>query len=264
MNAGPEAQCLDPLETASTTKASRTADQPFPIFSFVAGVVLVLSLFVPRLILIVPIIVVVCLATIGIVRKESPRALPILTCLGAVAFFVVMSVGFPIASAPNEPAPDTPIDAEWDFNSYTDTMTDRVTHYATLRDVTGKAEFSISCTSTGLEYRFSSDNFLGDGSRYLQYLFDAEPSAYATFGYSDKDASITRGYTNGKPVTDDEYRADANAEFNRMTTGLRSSQHHRLLVRLAAFDGTPYEYTFALKDAKATIDALSKSCGLAI
>lgn len=212
----------------------------------------------PKLLLIVPIIVVVCLSAIGLVRKEQPFPLPIVTSTLAVVFFVMASAD---VSTPPLPADPTAVpNIGWVVDSFKDTMSDKVTYFASLDDTTGTAHFDIHCTPDHVSYTFAGDAFLGDGERTLEYRFDADKSQNPRLNYYDKSVSIDASIKDGHidPVATTDATAALLGDLSRQ---LHDPARKQLLVRLYGFDYMSHEYVFPLHDTRQALASLEKSCG---
>lgn len=258
--AKPEAQILDTMEKTPAATEPSSDQQPFPIFSMIAGVVLVLSLFVPKLLLIVPIIGVVSLAAIGVVRKEQPYPLPIVTGTLAVVFFIMASADVPPSLSPFEQTPGSASNIGWIVDSFKDRMSDKVTYYASLDDTTGTAHFDIHCTPEHVSYTFAGKEYLGEGERTLEYRFDRNLSQAPILNYYDKSVSMDVDIVDGHVDTATMTKAMASLLAD-MSFQLHDPAHKQLLVRLYGFDYMSHEYIFPLHGTSEALASLEKSCG---
>jgi|GEM_PF-4339152 len=109
-----------------------------PICSVIAGATLILCLFVPFLLVTLPIMVAVGLSIAAAFRKEKPIWLPYVIGGLAVAFVVLANSRLPIgaSSLPTLSNAETYKDAKWDYGSAKDAMRGTVSKWATLNSPT--------------------------------------------------------------------------------------------------------------------------------
>lgn len=109
-----------------------------PICSVIAGATLVLCLFVPFLLVTLPIMVAVGLSIAAAFRKEKPVWLPYVIGGLAVVFVILANHRSPIGASttPTLSNAETYKDAKWEYGSAKDAMRGTVSKWATLNSPT--------------------------------------------------------------------------------------------------------------------------------
>lgn len=157
-----------------------------PICSAIAGATLILCLFVPFLLVTLPIIVAVGLSIAAAFRKEKPIWLPYVIGGLAIAFVILANSRSPVgtSSLPTLSNAETYKDAKWDYGSAKDGMRGTVSKWATLNSQSdldlpspydGLNVASIQASKGGLILTVTKGQFLCHSDDTVSIKFDNGP-----------------------------------------------------------------------------------------